>query len=95
MTITSGKLEHAPSCPVCNKVLDGFTIDANDLCKLPKAGDCSICVYCRTFLVFTHELQFREITPEEIVDLPAELRTKMVRFRDLCRKRASSLKGKP
>lgn len=73
----SGQLESAPHCPACNKLLDGFTDPKGD--ATPESGNLSICSYCRTFLCFTDELQLREMTQEEIVNLPADLRGLLMR----------------
>ncbi len=59
----------APSCPVCARVLDGWTSIGH--LNRPKPGDFSICAYCLAALAFTEDLALRRQTDEERIDFMA------------------------
>jgi len=67
------------SCPVCKHCIDAAT--CVDGAAKPKAGDLTVCLYCRSFLAFKDDLRVREITPDEIAGLPDDIRLLMVRIR--------------
>lgn len=49
-----GKLLGNPTCPVCEKRIDGFT-HFEDKDVVPKEGDISICIYCATPLMVVRD----------------------------------------
>lgn len=70
-------------CPACKKRLDGRTqigtehelsVFHEGTHAIPKPGDVSVCMYCKSKLVFMDGgdgfLRVRLMTPEEIRDLP-------------------------
>ena len=58
-------------CPCCKKILDAATgIDARN----PSPGDFSICVYCKTWLIYTNDLGLRTAQDEDVAKLkPTDL----------------------
>lgn len=70
----------APSaCPTCGKKLNGATkIDGKGG---PRPGDISVCFYCTSFLVFGDDLELALMTADEIVELPAEQRRRLIVLR--------------
>lgn len=53
------------TCPSCMATLDARTgIDAR-----PKPGDASICIECKTLLIFDENLRLRRPTEEEIIQV--------------------------
>jgi hypothetical protein len=73
----------AHNCPVCKKELDGATCLEGD--HKPSEGDCTICVYCTSFLKFQADLSFKELTQQEIGDMNGNQRATLVRVRKLCK----------
>lgn len=69
-----GQLAGEPTCPVCHKVMDGFTGPTSR--KVPKDGDVALCVYCLSLSIFTINslglLAFRRATPAELTELMAD-----------------------
>lgn len=59
------------SCPTCGKNLDAATHPTEDVS--PSPGDVTICYGCQDILIFTDELGLRNVTEEDIPDLPLEL----------------------
>lgn len=51
LEIVSGQLESTPTCPHCEKSLGGYT-DIDQTGAKPRAGDVSICAYCKHILIF-------------------------------------------
>jgi hypothetical protein len=82
--LNQGKLSSSPSCPVCHRLLDGFTTPGPGA-RAPRSGDTSICCYCLSFLRFTETLQLCELTQDEIINLPANVRGQLVRGREMFR----------
>ena len=76
----SVQLNAQMACPVCRKVIDGAT-PANTTHAIPGPGDVTVCLYCRTFLTFTAEPALRELTQEEILALPDDVRDTLVELR--------------
>lgn len=78
------KLSDTLPCPACGHNLNGiFTREAAEP-SLPETGDLSICVECRSFLIFTvHDghYELRLITGEEIAELPDDQRNELIRAR--------------
>lgn len=66
---TSRVPEHR--CPVCHRRMDATT-SVSELPEfaLPKAGDISICAYCRTVNVFREDGSLRVATSLECEQLP-------------------------
>lgn len=64
--ISQGRLPGHP-CPACQRTLSGITAaTSSDTRPSPKAGDLTMCSYCRTILAFTADLGFRIATDAEI-----------------------------
>lgn len=71
----SSKVLSKPRCPACQTTLDGATsveVDAK-----PESGDCSVCAYCGLILVFTEDLQLRQMTATEYEALTPRMQTLM------------------
>jgi RNase P subunit RPR2 len=58
-------------CPVCETVLNAATNPFDD--GHPEPGDITVCVVCRTVLVFGEAMDFRLATAEEISEVVPEL----------------------
>ena len=69
-----GQLAGEPCCPVCHKLMDGFTDPTGR--KVPEDGDASLCVYCLSLNIFTINslglLVFRRPTPAELRQLMSQ-----------------------
>ena len=61
------------TCPKCGKVMDAATSVLHDPTQ-PKAGDISICLYCRNVAEFTADLTLRTLTNSDIAKLKPEHR---------------------
>lgn len=56
-------------CPGCGKLLDACTGFGT-----PSPGDYTICMYCKTWLIFNEDLTMREVTTEDLSKLdPGQL----------------------
>ena len=65
-------LDSAFTCPVCHTKIDAAT--ASDRSGVvPEAGDVSICAECTSFLIYNEDLSSREMTVDELVDLPPDV----------------------
>lgn len=66
------------TCPIegCHRQLDA----ASGGPSAPAAGDATICAYCENWLIFTDDLQLREITEAEITELDQEAFQLLVRL---------------
>lgn len=63
------------SCPVCEREIDRASgIDHE---HRPKAGDCTICIYCASFLVINSDGSLREMTEAEVGELNCKNRRKL------------------
>lgn len=74
------------NCPCCNAHLDGFinmTIDDKPI--TPEDHLPSMCIHCRTFLMFNLETGIRQMAEEEIVNLDAATRAAMIQAREAFR----------
>jgi hypothetical protein len=58
------KLSGAPRCPACHAKIAAATHATEKIS--PKPGDLSICLYCKTVLVFDEAVQPRRATAAEI-----------------------------
>lgn len=67
-------------CPCCGDIMN-FAAHSS-LRRELKANDYAICSHCRAFLRFDENMTIRELTQEEIVDMPANIRSAMVRARE-------------
>jgi len=65
MTIHTPKTE----CLRCRKKLDAASY-IKDESKSPVPGDVTICMYCGYLMAFTDDMTFRELTEEEIKEVP-------------------------
>jgi len=72
MTVPTHRLA-SYSCPKCGKVMDAATSAINDAAP-PRAGDISICLYCRNVAEFTADLKLRTLTDSDIAKLKPEHR---------------------
>lgn len=68
------------ACPVCGYKLDRAT-DASGKAAIPAEGDVSVCIDCTAFLVFQQDLTVREMTLEEVGNLPDHIRHQLVKIR--------------
>ena len=59
-------------CPCCGETMDAATCANGD--HLPKAGDFSLCIYCRAINIFEEDLTIRAARQEEIDALDDETR---------------------
>jgi hypothetical protein len=68
MTAVAFKV-NACTCPACGKVVDAVTAHPSEVDQdaIPTAGDFTICLYCRTLLVF--EFTLRTATKEEALEM--------------------------
>ncbi len=61
-------------CPSCGKRLDRSTgvSEEGEYLKEevePRPGDITVCVYCSEVLTFTEDMQLRQATPDEVLEL--------------------------
>lgn len=66
-------------CPVCMKKLNSAI--GVDHKNKPKPGDCSLCIYCSSFLIINSDFTLREMTEVEIGELDDESRQKLIHSR--------------
>lgn len=60
----------ASPCPGCGEVQDGaFSPESDDS---PEPGDFSICLECQGLYVFGEDMQLRELTEAEILEVPLD-----------------------
>jgi hypothetical protein len=71
-------------CPSCKRELT--THAGLDDSAPPKAGDLSVCAYCQVIVQFTREGTFRQVTADEINDLPVDLRRQLIAAQALCKR---------
>jgi hypothetical protein len=68
----SVKLDKECYCPVCNCKINAATaLDGSGV--VPNAGDVSMCVMCSAYLKYSDDLTLRELTVDELVDLPDDI----------------------
>ncbi len=67
-------------CPKCKRLVDGVTDVLND--KTPKAGDISICFYCKAINEFNIDLNLVELPMDKFLMLPNETRKLILDIRD-------------
>jgi hypothetical protein len=63
----TGKLNSAPNCPSCEKLLDGFTHLAVD--SAPNPGDVTVCCYCSAVLQFTDDLNLTHADADNLAEV--------------------------
>lgn len=61
----SGKLNSQPYCPVCKKLLNGFT--SVDHQNSPKPGDVTVCTSCNGILQFNESMGLK-LAPVEVIE---------------------------
>lgn len=72
--------EHSQTrCPVCMAPIH-VSVAVHSF-GAPKPNDLSICAKCKSFLRFMDSLQLRELTVDEIAELPDEQRNELIRAR--------------
>jgi hypothetical protein len=69
--VYSNKNPQPARCPGCRALLDGYTgvSLAPERRPAPKPGDATICAYCGLYAIFGDDLQLREATASEILDI--------------------------
>lgn len=68
-------------CPFCGRDLDRVSgIDHKDN---PKPGDCTICIYCASFLTINSDFTLQEMTEEEIGELDDKVRQMLIHARKI------------
>lgn len=69
-----GKNRHIPSSPCtnCGKQLDGAT--SVDCDAPPDPGDMTVCIYCGHLMAFNEDLQLRDLTPAEQINVAGDER---------------------
>lgn len=69
-------------CCGCGKVLDAATpVDQSDGEHDPTPGSYTVCAYCATLMVYDQDLSLRSLSPEELADMPLDLRVQIQRVR--------------
>lgn len=75
------------TCAGCGQKSDAAACITSD--SKPTVGMLVVCAYCRSFMKFVAgpngSLQTELLTPDEIADLPADIRALMVRTRNALR----------
>jgi hypothetical protein len=76
--MTQGRLSIKTTCPVCGKIVDGYTcLDGEGK---PSDGDFTLCVYCLTYLRFGFGLRLRIAKEKELKkELKPEQRDKLAK----------------
>jgi hypothetical protein len=60
------------SCPSCGKKLNATNCVGAD--NAPSEGDFTVCMYCGHLMAFGKNLQLRELTDEEMIDIAGDAR---------------------
>lgn len=68
------------ACLQCGKVMDAASHPEDDT-KTPRPGDVTICLYCGFLMAFTDDLGFRELTEEELGEIPLDQISRIQRAR--------------
>jgi hypothetical protein len=63
------RLEPSP-CPNCGKKLDSALDTEGD--SAPSPGDITICFGCHHLMAFADDMTFRELTPDEMIEVAGE-----------------------
>jgi hypothetical protein len=72
------------TCPCCEKEMMGLI--ANEEYE-PHAGEISLCSYCTSYLITTEDgLTFRELTVDELCDLPNDVLYQLTKARNILKK---------
>jgi len=58
-------------CLRCRKKVDAASGVADDG-AVPEPGDVTICIFCGYLMTFADDLSFRELTEEDILELPLD-----------------------
>ena len=58
-------------CLRCHHKLDAASCLADDA-AVPKPGDITICIKCGYLMTFADDLSFRDLTEEEILEVPLD-----------------------
>jgi hypothetical protein len=67
-------------CPTCDKRIDADTC-LNDEGAAPQPGNASICAECGELLVFKEDLSLRQMSLEEELELPDDIRSMLIALR--------------
>jgi len=70
-----GRLENAPKCPTCGKLLDGFTNTELHAVR-PTPGSIMICSYCETVMEFMEGPKFVPLTGEKLESVLVDVNVK-------------------
>jgi hypothetical protein len=71
MSEQSGQLKNTPTCPRCEKKLDGWTAIEDD--QIPGPDDVTVCVYCSAVLQFDENMQLQFATAEAVEEVMLQL----------------------
>ena len=63
-------------------MLDGVTAIEGE--HKPNEGDYTICVYCTSFLKFTADMSYKELTEQEIAEMDDDNKAMLVHARNMC-----------
>ena len=69
------------TCPVCHHRINGARAIEPGKSIIPRKGDLTMCIYCTTFLSYIDGYQLREMTDEEVADLPHESKMLLLKAR--------------
>jgi transcription elongation factor Elf1 len=69
------QLPYTPTCPSCNKELDGYESASPDR-RVPQSGDITVCVYCSAVSQYTDAQTLR---PVDVATLPPDVRKRIAR----------------
>lgn len=71
-------------CPKCHHPLNMATgVDRASERRGPQPGDATVCIQCTGFLIWGQDMQLRMMDDDEFLELEVELRTILVRARNL------------
>ncbi len=80
-------------CPVCEAAFGALTGLLHD--ERPGPGDTAMCAKCTAFLVLDENLRHRLITDDELVALPADARTLLVKAREAVQRLKARREAEP
>ena len=75
-------------CLRCEHKVDAVSHPTNDE-VVPKPGDATVCLYCGYLMVFTDDMTFRELTEEELLEVPLDELSQLQRARKVVMDRLS------
>lgn len=67
-------------CLQCGKKLDAASCLADDT-AVPRPGDISMCIRCGHLMTFADDLSYRELTEEELLEVPLDEVSQLQRAR--------------